>query len=77
MEPDPRLRESISRCLERLPPKPRAAIEARLRAAGQRDTRLAKNIRMTLNTFLQNIRRARLALADCLKSQGIALEKRP
>jgi len=75
--PDTGLREALGSCLEKLPAKPREAFEARLRAVGQHDKVLAGTVRMRLNTFLQNIHRARLALAECLKRHGFGLEVRP
>jgi hypothetical protein len=34
---------------------------------------LAKRAKMELNTFLQNITRARRMMADCLRKQGVNL----
>ncbi len=69
--PDPLLRRLIQRCLEALPPSPRAALSQRIAAqGGQPDTSLAEAVGMTLNTFLQNIRRARLGLQRCLEAGG-------
>jgi RNA polymerase sigma factor (sigma-70 family) len=67
------LRSTIDRCQEQLPIKPREAISARLAGAGIPDKHLARTVGMTLNTFLQNIRRARLALAKCLRKHGYIL----
>lgn len=70
--PDPLLRKLIARCRELLPPQPAGALAQRLLAGGNRpDAELARELGMTLNTFLQNIRRARLSLADCLRKQGV------
>lgn len=72
--PDPLLRRLILRCREKLAAKPRAALDARLEAAGaQPDAALAAGLGMRLNTFLQNVGRARKALADCLRRGGVAL----
>ncbi|MEL6342823.1 MAG: sigma-70 family RNA polymerase sigma factor [Myxococcota bacterium] len=72
--PDPLLRTQIETCRSRLPPRPAKALSQRLAARGGRpDTALAEEIGMTLNTFLQNIRRARLALARCLAEHGVSL----
>ncbi|HSD89627.1 MAG TPA: hypothetical protein VLB44_18980, partial [Kofleriaceae bacterium] len=73
--PDPLLREAIVDCREKLPPKPRQALDTRLASAGaQDDDMLAASIGMRLNTFLQNFTRARQLLADCLKKRGIHVE---
>jgi RNA polymerase sigma-70 factor (ECF subfamily) len=70
--PDPLLRERIMECLRRLPRRPGQALCARLRSAGgSLDHALAAGLRMTLNTFLQNVTRARRLLADCLRGYGI------
>jgi RNA polymerase sigma-70 factor (ECF subfamily) len=73
---DPMLRRAITDCREKLPPKPRQALETRLASAGaQDDTDLAESIGMRLNTFLQNFTRARQLLADCLRKRGIVLDQ--
>lgn len=70
--PDPLLRLRIRDCLGKLPTKPARAIWARLDGAGfQPDRRLAERLGMTLNTFLQNVTRARRLLAQCLQTHGI------
>lgn len=72
--PDPALRRAILECLERLPAKPAEALLERLRGRGSLPDRdLAALAGMTLNTFLQNIVRARRHMAACLRSKGIAL----
>lgn len=72
--PDPLLRRLIARCRERLAARPRAALDARLRAGGaEPDAALAAALGMRLNTFLQNVGRARKALAECLRRGGAAL----
>lgn len=71
--PDPGLRAAILRCLEQLKGKPRAALGARLEDAGRSsDRELAAALRMTANTFLQNVVRARRAMAQCLERAGIS-----
>ena len=67
------LRATITTCMEALPEKPRTAMAARMAAAGVRDRFVADTVRMTVNTFLQNITRARAALAECLRRHGIDL----
>ena len=74
---DPRLRAVIDECRERLPSKPRAAFDARLGVAPDADRDRAKRLGMTLNTFLQNVRRARLALVECLERHGVKLGDLP
>jgi RNA polymerase sigma factor (sigma-70 family) len=69
------LRTLLLGCLERLPERARLALEMRLRSSGARDEVLAEAVGMTLNTFFQNIRRARLALLGCLKQHGYNPEK--
>jgi RNA polymerase sigma-70 factor (ECF subfamily) len=72
--PDPLLRRLIARCREALAAKPRAALDARLRSGGGApDATLAAALGMRLNTFLQNVGRARKALAECLRRGGVAL----
>jgi DNA-directed RNA polymerase specialized sigma24 family protein len=78
VEPDPMLRQLIQGCLDKLPRKPGAAIRARLTASGSRpDPVLCAEVGMTLNTFLQNVRRARLSVAECLKRGGARLPETP
>jgi len=70
--PDPALRKIIKRCLDKLPPKPAAALRARIESAGaQPDSRLADGLGMRPNTLLQNITRARRLVAQCLQQAGI------
>jgi len=68
------LREAIADCFDAVPAKPRQAMQARLRGHYASDAALADDIGMTLNTFFQNIRRARLALLACLRRRGFVLE---
>jgi DNA-directed RNA polymerase specialized sigma24 family protein len=73
-EPDPLLRDVIARCRDELPPKPAAALAARIETAGgEADVVLAERLGMQPNTFLQNVTRARKLLADCLERHGIQL----
>jgi DNA-directed RNA polymerase specialized sigma24 family protein len=71
--PDPMLRQAIEACRDKLPAKPRQALDARL--TGGEDGELATGLGMKLNTFLQNFTRARQLLADCLKKGGIVLDE--
>jgi DNA-directed RNA polymerase specialized sigma24 family protein len=76
VDPDPptddRVQQAIRRCLEKLPARPREALLARLR--GGPDRGLASGVRMKLNTFLQNIVRARRLMAECLDRAGVNVE---
>jgi RNA polymerase sigma-70 factor (ECF subfamily) len=74
-EPDPLLRKLVHLCLELLPPQPRQAIRARMEGRGGADDRaLARKLSMKLNTFLQNVTRARHQLVQCLGSKGVDVE---
>lgn len=74
--PDPYLRTAIADCRDKLPEKPRQALDARLASGGTRDDdALAGTLGMRLNTFLQNFTRARKLLADCLGARGIAVDQ--
>jgi DNA-directed RNA polymerase specialized sigma24 family protein len=73
--PDPMLRKAIAECRDKLPGKPREALDARLGSAGGLDDdALATALRMRLNTFLQNVTRARHLLAECLRKRGVAID---
>jgi len=69
--PDPMLRAAIADCRDKLPARPREALDARL--TGGADDELAASLNMRLNTFLQNFTRARQLLADCLGKRGITI----
>jgi RNA polymerase sigma-70 factor (ECF subfamily) len=70
--PDPLLRRTIAECRDKLPDRPRDALDARLASSGgDEDLELATRLGMTLNTFLQNFGRARRFLAECLKKHGV------
>lgn len=73
---DPLLRRAIEECRRALPGKPAAALDARIESAGgDADQVLAERLRMKLNTFLQNVTRARKLLAACLKKRGVDVEE--
>lgn len=73
---DPALRRIILACIELLPARPRAAMEARIDRGHEEDDRtLAASVGMKRNTFLQNIVRARRALEACLESNGAPLDE--
>ena len=70
--PDPLLRKAIEECRKALPGKPAAALMARVESAGaEPDALLAERLQMKLNTFLQNVTRARKLLAECLGRRGV------
>jgi RNA polymerase sigma-70 factor (ECF subfamily) len=72
--PDPLLRRRIEECRDALPTKPGEALHARLMSDGtEPDELLAGRLSMRLNTFLQNITRARRLLAACLEARGVLL----
>jgi len=71
--PDPALRKAILLCIGRLPAQPKAALRARIQHEDMPDRELAEMQRMKLNTFLQNIVRARKFMAECLESRGVRL----
>ena len=74
-EPDPLLRRLIVLCREKLPKKPSQALDQRLQSGGTEPDRvLAERLGMRLNTFLQNVTRARKLLAECLERGGVVLE---
>jgi RNA polymerase sigma-70 factor (ECF subfamily) len=73
---DPWLRERIKECLRGLPRQPRRALLARIGDAGAAvDSVLAQGLGMRLNTFLQNITRARKLVAGCLRRYRVDLER--
>ena len=74
---DPWLRRLVAECREKLGHKPALALDARIGSAGgEPDAVLAGRLNMRLNTFLQNVTRARRQLADCLRRKGVAVEAR-
>lgn len=73
--PDPLLRRTIAACKDKLPDKPREALDARLSSrGGDEDLDLAARLGMTTNTFLQNFTRARRFLAECLRKHGVDID---
>lgn len=72
--PDPALRKAINECIDRLPSQPKTALNARINEGHLPDRSLAQGVRMKLNTFLQNIVRARRLVAECLEKRGVRLE---
>ena len=72
---DPALSRAITECIESLPDQPRKALTARLDNDCLPDRVLAEHLRMRLNTFLQNVVRARRGLENCLEDRGVRLEE--
>lgn len=68
---DPFLGRLIERCIKALKARGRNALLARLRRGHVGDRELAAMLHMTLNTFLQNISRARRQLDACLERSGV------
>lgn len=74
--PDPGLARVIAECLERVAKRPLAALRARLQMQSfLPDHAIAATLRMTVNTFHQNLVRARRQLAECIEGRGVALEE--
>ena len=74
LPPDPLLRKRIRDCLRSLAGAPARALLLRLTdPGGTPDRALAEQARMRLNTFLQNVSRARRLLARCLERKGVSV----
>lgn len=74
--PDPLLRRVLLECEAKLPKKLGAALRARLASGGaEPDAVLARRLKLRVNTFLQNVTRARRLLAQCLRRSGVDLER--
>ncbi len=71
--PDPALAKAIADCVGRLPKQPHVVLTARINDGHLPDRDLARGVRMKLNTFLQNIVRARRLVTDCLEKRGVRL----
>lgn len=72
---DPRLRAIILGCIEKLPAGPRRALLKRLEDDGTADRERAGALGMKLNTFFQNIVRARRSVRSCLEKNGVRREE--
>jgi DNA-directed RNA polymerase specialized sigma24 family protein len=68
---DPFLRKIIQDCFAALSAKLERAMKARLEHGHRPDAVVAEMLKMTKNTFLQNIVRARRQLKECLTKKGI------
>ena len=71
--PDPLFHDLLWQCFELLTANPLRAIRVRVEQGHLPEGEQAKLAGMTRNTFHQNIRRARLQLAECLSDKGIEL----
>lgn len=72
--PDPFLRKVIEECREKLSGKPAEALASRLASGGgEPDEELAARLGMRVNTFLQNVTRARKLLEECLERRRVDL----
>ena len=70
--PDPALRRAIQACLDQLARRPLEALRARLEVGAlMGDRAAAESVAMTINTFLQNVVRARQQLLHCLEGKGV------
>jgi DNA-directed RNA polymerase specialized sigma24 family protein len=73
---DPSLRRAIADCLKRIATRPREALLARLAMQhAEGDRGIARSLGMSVNSFFQNIVRARLQLTRCLEKQGVPPEE--
>ncbi len=72
-EPDPKLREILLVCRDKLPAQPARALAERLTTPALADHAVAARVGMQKNTFLQNITRARTLLVACLERAGVSL----
>ena len=76
--PDPGLAAAIRDCIGRLTAKLREVLESRIaRGALEPDRELAAALGMKLNTFLQNVVRARQQMRSCLEGKGVPLGEIP
>lgn len=72
---DPFLNERIRACFGKVPGQPRAALSARIEAGpGENDAAVAERLGMRVNTFFQNIARARRLILECLEKAGVVLD---
>jgi DNA-directed RNA polymerase specialized sigma24 family protein len=73
-DPDPGLARAIRECIQKLPMGLQSTLVARIDEGHARPDRdIAAGLKLTLNTFLQRIVRARRRLADCLSGKGVEL----
>lgn len=74
--PSPSLRAAIDDCWRRLTGRAFDALRVRVSAGpAMADRELAAMVGMTLNTFLQNVVRARRQMSDCLRGHGVDLRE--
>ena len=73
---DPLLMKRIRECIGKLTGQLRRAFDLRLQLGAQvADAQLAQIARMTRNTFLQNVTRARRQVVKCLEAAGVTREE--
>jgi len=73
---DPGLARAIAECLARLKGRVDQALRMRLGMGDSLpDREIARLLGMTLNTFLQNIVRARRSVEECLEKRGVRLRE--
>jgi RNA polymerase sigma-70 factor (ECF subfamily) len=73
--PDPFLNERIRACFGKIPGQPRVALSARIESGpGDTDAAIAERLGMRVNTFFQNVARARKLMLECLGKAGVVLE---
>jgi RNA polymerase sigma-70 factor (ECF subfamily) len=70
---DPGLRRALARCIGKLSDRQRRVLTARV--SGEADRELASRMGLKLNTFLQNVVRARRLVAACLERAGVRLSE--
>ena len=68
---DPLLGRIIEKCIEALSARAKSVLLARLQHGHVDDQTSAGRLRMTLNTFFQNVTRARRHLDECLQKNGV------
>ena len=75
-DPDPLLMKRIRECIGKLTGQLGRVFDLRLRFGLQMpDADLAQRARMTRNTFLQNVTRARRQVVKCLEAAGVTREE--
>jgi DNA-directed RNA polymerase specialized sigma24 family protein len=76
-DPEPRLRSAIRECVEALTGKLSQVMSLRLGNDGSlSDRELAEQIPMKVNTFVQNVVRARKQIDTCLDGKGFPAKER-
>lgn len=75
--PDPHLRQIIWGCIEKLPRRAREVLLLRITTPGSdlSDRERAAGLGIKVNTFVQQVVRARRLVSDCLKDNGVPVEE--